>query len=527
MSKVFSPFFSMKNVTVLLMSLCLVHVNYAQDHYWSQQYGGQASLMGGTAVVGTSDNSCIYYNPGAVGFIDSARITASTYVYGFEYTRLKNGAGTGLDLKSIRVNILPQLLAGSIPIKKVPKLKLIYGTLTRGRTNVRFTAENQNQYEVIAGSPGPEYYNARVEFVNNTLEQWAGLGLSYKINETWSVGVSTFGAYTHMEVRSMANLNADATANGLPYTATVNEYNSMRLNQMTYIAKLGAAARYKHIQIGLALTLPGLKIWGVGKLEKYFEVYNLNQNASDTSVPAQQHSSYVISDVQAHLKSHYTIPLSVSAGFKVVYPDFTISAAIEYFMGYKNKTILQGIDRAVVRPSMLYGNDTISKFLNLRTSASYVINAGIGAEFRIQPKMSILLGVRTDFTNHAEYLPNNSVVNVLSGKSPSWHYLYFSSGFTYKLALHNLSVGFDYGMGIPVSKQQVFNVTEPTQETFLKGNLNDNMRTSVHKLSFILSYTYFFKAKEKKYGPLSIIDEIKKMKKTKRLSLHKDKSSKK
>jgi hypothetical protein len=131
--------------------------------------------------------------------------------------------------------------------------------------------------------------------------------------------------------------------------------------------------------------------------------------------------------------------------------------------------------------------------------------------------------VRTDFTNHAEYLPNNSVINVFSGRSPSWHYLYFSSGFTYKLALHNLSVGFDYGLGIPVSKQQVFNITEPTQETFLRGDLDDNMKTSVHKLSFILSYTYFFKARERKYGPLSIIDEIKKMKKKSRLSLKKKK----
>src|SRR4051812_8431623 len=252
----------MKTIGFFFLFLSLVQLSYSQDHYWSQQYGGQASLMGGTAVVGTSDNSCIYYNPGAVGFIDSARITASTYVYGFEYTRLKNGAGTGLDFKSLRVNILPQLLAGSIPIKKVPRLKLIYGTLTRGRTNVRFTTENQNQYEVIAGSPGLEYYTARVEFVNNSLEQWAGIGLSYKINDAWSVGFSTFGAYTHMEVRSTANVNADAVANGLPYTTTVNEYNSMRLNQMSHVFKLGAAARFNHVQLGMALTLPGIKVWG-------------------------------------------------------------------------------------------------------------------------------------------------------------------------------------------------------------------------------------------------------------------------
>jgi hypothetical protein len=327
-----------------------------------------------------------------------------------------------------------------------------------------------------------------------------------------------------MEVRSMADVNADAVSNGVPYTTTVNEFNSMRLNQLTHIWKFGAAARFKHVQLGLALTLPGLKIWGQGKLEKTFEVYNLNQNVSDTSMPTQQHPSYIISDFQSRLKSHYKIPLSASVGVKLVYPAFTLSAAVEYFMGYKNQTILSGVDRAVIRPAALYGNDTVHGFLNLQTSASYVINAGIGAEVKLNPKVNLLLGVRTDFTNHAEYLPNNSIINVQSGRSPAWHYLYFSSGFTYKLALHNLSVGFDYGLGIRGSKEQVFNVTDPSQATFLRGPLNQNMKTSVHKLNFILAYTYFFKAKERKYGPLSIIDEIKKMKKTQRLAQKKKKA---
>src|SRR5437773_1182252 len=40
-----------------------------------------------------------------------------------------------------------------------------------------------------------------------------------------------------------------------------------------------------------------------------------------------------------------------------------------------------------------------------------------------------------------------------------------------------------------------------------------DIKTSMHKINFILSYTYFFKAREKKYGTLSIIDELKKTKK--------------
>ncbi|MES2620589.1 MAG: hypothetical protein V4615_07045, partial [Bacteroidota bacterium] len=436
------------------------------------------------------------------------------YIYGFEYIKLKNGAGNGLDLKSLRLNIFPQLISASIRIPKVRKLKLVLGTFLRGRTNVRFSLENEGNYETISGSPGTEYYKARAEFSNNLFEQWFGIGLAYKINEKFSVGATSYGAYTHLEVRSFENMNADGLANGVPYNATVNAYSLMRLNQITQVFKVGFAARFQHVHLGLALTLPGIKIWGKGKLDKSFEVHNLNQNPVDTNAPGQKYPSFVISDVQKGLKSHYTIPFSVSAGIKVAYPKFKIAVSAEYFMGHKSKVMLQGDDRAFIRPQASY-TDTIKGFMTLQTSARPVINVGIGAEIKIKPKVNLLLGTRTDFNNRAEYLPANEALGILSTKSPAWHYLYFSAGATYKLTAHNITAGFDYGLGIPIGSQQIFNITDPKQELFLRGNLNQGMKTSVHKLNFILSYVYFFKAKEKKTDLFSVVDELKTKKKKK------------
>ena len=184
-------------------------------------------------------------------------------------------------------------------------------------------------------------------------------------------------------------------------------------------------------------------------------------------------------------------------------------------MGYKNKTILQGTDRTFLRPRASY-TDTIKGYMTLQTSARPVFNAGIGAEVVINPGVNLLFGTRTDFNNRAEYLPGNEALHILSIKSPAWHYIYFSTGVTYKLTLHNLTAGFDYGIGIPTGSQQIFNITDPKQELFLRGNLNQNMKTSVHKLNFILSYVYFFKKKEKKTGMFSMIDELKTEKKKKK-----------
>ncbi len=505
-----------KQACLCSLLLCAIYgTGYGQDHYWSQQYGGQAILMGGTSVAGVTDNSALFYNPGSIGFIDSSRVSATTFIFGVESVRLKNGAGSALDLKSVRLNFLPQMVTGSILIKKVPRLKLVYGTLVRGRTNRRLNQDNEGLYDVIEGSPGLEYYKAQIEYTYNSLEQWSGLGLAYKINDNWSVGLSAFGAYTNIETRSIERVSADAVANGLPYTTSVSEFNGMRLDQITQVFKLGVAAKMGHFNWGLSITTPGIKIWGQAKLEKSFEVYNLNLNASDTSLIAQRYPSFIISDGQKHLKSNYQIPFSASTGFKFVYPRFTFAAAIEYFMGYKSKTIVSGADRSAIRPVGIYGNDTLPNFLTLETGANYVINAGIGAEIKAAENIGVLMGARTDFSNRTDYLPSNNSVNILSARQPVWSYLYLSTGIIYRLKPHNLTVGFDYGLGFTNTNLQIYNVTNPTQNNYLRGDLDHSMQTSVHKLNFIFSYSYTFKPREKKFGPMFFVDEIKKTKKNK------------
>ncbi len=475
----------------------------AQNHYWSQQYGAVPTLTGGSAVAGALDNSSIYYNPGAVGFIDSPKISASCNLYGFESIHLKNGAGTGIDLKSLRFNVFPQIVSGSVPIANVPRLKILYGTLTRFRTNIRFNQEARFYYNVIANSPGDEYYKARLEYQNNSIEQWGGLGLAYKIDSIFSVGLTSFVAYTNIETRSAENLNTDAFYNGQPYTASVNEYNSLRLDQVNMIFKLGLAVNMEHIKLGMTVTMPSIKIWGKGRLDKSFEAYNLNLNAVDTNIPAEKYPTLILSDEQDKLKTDYRMPASFAFGAKVVYPKFKLSASVEYFFGYKNVKVIQGEDRTFIRPTAAYGGDTIKGYMNIVTSARPVLNAGFGAEWQVKKKIALLAGVRTDFNNRTDFLPNNGVANVLSVRLPIYHYLYFSVGATYKFGTHDLSAGFDYGLGLSADRTEIFNMSEPEQNLLLRGRPTNNMQTKIHSLSFVIGYTYYFKAIQKRYPEVS------------------------
>ena len=473
---------------------------HAQNRYWTQQFGAHASLTGGTAVSDVQDNSCFYYNPGAAAFLDSPRINISANLYGFEYINMKNGAGNGINLRGLRFNVYPQIVAGCVPVKKVPNLKIIYGTLTRFRTNIRFNHELRSMYDVIPASAGDEYYKARIEYQYSGIEQWGGLGVAYKVDEIFSAGLTAFAAYTNIETRATENLNADAFYNNQPYTATINEFNSMRLDQVNLIFKIGTTVNLPHLKLGLAVSMPGIKVWGQGRLDKSFESHNLNLNATDTTQPALKYASLTLSDEQSKLKTDYRHPASFAFGAKLVYPKFKLSVALEYFFGYKNVKIITGQDRAFIRPTAAYGGDTIRGFMTLTSSAASVVNIGLGAEYNISRKVDLLLGVRTDFDNRVNYLPATDIIEVESFRLPVWHYLHFSAGAAYRFSTHQMNAGFEYGLGISADKKQVFNLSEPQQNLLLRGELNYNMSARVHSLSFIIGYTYYFKSKYVDYS---------------------------
>src|SRR5688572_10526001 len=124
----------MKIKSLILLGFFFTGIQlFAQNNYWAQQYGSRSSLMGGCVVGGVRDNSALYYNPAGIAYIDSAHLNVSANAYGMDFVQLKNGAGTDLDLQSLKILVYPQFISGLVKFKIAPKLKLAYGLLTRYR----------------------------------------------------------------------------------------------------------------------------------------------------------------------------------------------------------------------------------------------------------------------------------------------------------------------------------------------------------------------------------------------------------
>jgi|GEM_PF-482644 len=478
---------------ILLLAIFISHAIGAQVNYDRQEFGAVNTLTGGACIASVRDNAAIYYNPGALGHIDSASISLTTDVYGFDYYNLKNDAGTGQNMKSFKTDIFPQIAAGSMIVKKAPKLRITYGTLTRFSNNYKFNINTTGRYDVIPRAPGQEYYSAQAEYELSSIEQWGGIGLAYRVSKVVSLGMSAFASYLSYEAHASTNVNVDAMNGSTTYSTSVNEYNGSEISQLNGIFKFGAAFDFGALKLGATITAPGFRMYSSGRIDKTLQGYNLNVNNPDTITPLFRRSSFTITDAADGLKVHYFQPAAFALGASYHRKRFTFHFSADLTLGKKNHVLMSSPNVENIYPYTGSSYDTVRNFLNVTTSIRPVFNVHMGIEYLLVKNFYLLAGLRTDFSNQEQFLPNNNDLGVQTFNIPSWNYLHLSLGGSYRKGAQLITAGLNYGIGIPVSSYQAINLTEPQQSLFLRGVTQTNTSTSVHFLVFVLGYTYYFK----------------------------------
>lgn len=471
----------------------------AQNTYWTQQFGAKASLMGGAVVGGVKDNSAIYYNPAGIGGIDSSSINISANVYGFEYTDLQNGAGTNLDLHSMRFLLYPQLISGLIRIKKVPKLNIAYTLLTRFRSELKMHVENRMIYDVIATEPGDENYYAAFDYFLSGNTQWGGLGISYKVSPKVSLGLTTFATYAHIEDRRYMNASCDVTQPGYTYTTQylTSQYNVV--DNVTVLWKAGAQFDFNRFKFGLVVTSPSVNIYGESRIGRHLEYFNQDKYLPD-SLPIGSKSSFIASDARSGLSTTYKTPLSISAGFEYYFPKSKtrITSTFEYFFPIERYTVAKSDEPVYVRPTADYSGATVPNFMNIEIASAGVFNAAVGFSQVVKERYTIYGGVRTDFNNTLNLFgTNENLVNTVNSTFAS--YIHFSTGLSIAKGRSDVTLGLNYAYGFSGIKRQIMNLSSPgvfdaTNNTYLllQGQKDNSVVANIHALSFVLGYTYYF-----------------------------------
>ena len=295
-----------------------------ESNYANYEVGSIATMLGGSVVAGLNNISSIYYNPGALSFVENSSVSLETATLFGSNLRIENGAGQGLDIQSNFLDVIPSLIGGIIKSKKAKNRTFGYAAITVNSSFIEFNVRNTMFIDIIAASPGEELYEGLYNYNNKIRENWLGTAVSKKVNENFAIGLSVFGTYfsQNYNLRQSAVVSAvvqDSVALSLSHSSIIRD---MRFRSAGLIFKLGAVYKFEKSQMGLAITTPtiNLDVFAKGDLSQTTSIF-----IPGVGIPPKAFNLY-----GGDLITYHRTPVIISLGYQMDYAN----ASWSYSLGY-------------------------------------------------------------------------------------------------------------------------------------------------------------------------------------------------
>ena len=473
-----------KNVLVAILLWMVCSKLFAQDtHYWTQQYGTSSALMGGAVIASNRDNTALYYNPGALGWIDTSSISVNANGYQNENVKIENALGKKADFKSNHIGSVPLFIGGMIKTKNSP-YRISYGVLAQTSFDFKADARVAGSYQLIndEDSPGNENAIGQTSIDSRVSELSAGVGVGRKIGKWFSIGIAggfivRSVDYSHFSlVRVYMNQSVDPLVTST-IIQNVNYYN------VRFQPKLGFSYEKGKWQAGITIAPPSLNLFGKG---------SVGFDATATNIkPANQTSriDFVANDRQEKLKTKYKSPFSVSAGVGYTGGRSHIELAAQYFASIDMYPVINAKASAFARPADAYPDITSDQYLRVLTSAEPVFNVGIAYEYILKPSLILYISARND----QSYF--DKAINEQTGIKPdisSWDIYHFVAGTTISKGRSSISVGLTAAFGSDNHREQTGSIDNDTESNFFRGTTTIT-KASYSSIGILLGYTYYFR----------------------------------
>lgn len=465
---------------------------FAQDtHYWSQQFGTRSALLGGAVLGGANDNTMIYYNPAALGFLENSSVSINANAYRIENIKVENALGQRADFESAQIGSVP-LLAGGMIRTGNQKWKVGYAFISPVDFSFKGVARVDGNFELIddAVSPGLEETVAETAVTSRSSELVFAVGIGHQLNDHWSVGLSNlFTVRSHSYQRNFSTYifrnDAERTLVGSNVSQNAEYYN------VRYAAKLGLVYQIGHWKTGLTLTTPSLNMFGNGTVASNIAVRNvIFENLGDEPI------SGVATDRQAKLKSKFKSPLSVALGTNYEAGRSSIGLAVQYYAGTDIYDIMEPQPGSFVRPVDLAPELQSDEFLSLKSGAKSVVNAALGYEYRMNENLSLLGSIRSD---RSYFDPETNDGPGIKSTISSWDIYHFTAGFTLDRANSSLSLGLLFSTGLKDDYEQ--NGSFDPDDPDIYVGVRTITEAKYSNFGILLGYTFYFRKFDFKEDP--------------------------
>lgn len=450
----------------LLSMVVYINSTAQESNYANYEVSSISTMLGGAVTAGVTDNSAIYYNPGALIFVEKTNLSIETASIFGGGLRIKNGAGTDLNIKSNFFDIIPSMIAGTIKSKKFSAWTFTYAVLTTSASYIRFDVRHNMLYDVIQNNPGEELYEGIYDYANKLRETRAGMAASRKFGENFGFGVAFFGVYNSQEFRLRKEAFV-SDINSFPFETLGNTRieRELRFNSASLLFQIGAIYKINKSKIGLNIVMPNINIDLIAK-----------GTISETLTVFVPNSGIPFFDVNQYgddLKTIQKLPLKISLGFN------RNLAEIEWNLKLTYNTAVNEYTSIKTEENLIYQQFGL---LEIKEKANTVVNFAFGLKKELRDGLTFLGGFRTDFNYDPDVHPGGLE---FVARMSYWNLYHFTGGVIWYTERAHITLGGDYAIGLSSGDLQQVNLTEPLGSNLLFGIPTNDTKTFYNQLNVV------------------------------------------
>jgi hypothetical protein len=440
-----------KKLLIIFFTSSFIH---AQDsHYWTNQYGTEASLLGGLVVGSKHDLSSTFYNPGTLALTTDQVLTISTDAYQITQVSITSKSPAVPDLESNTSGAAPSIVAFRLQLDELGKNQIAFSVLVRDVVKADFYGRDISTMDVSSIRA-----NDGIIFADN-VESWVGFSWGRKIKEKVGIGISQYVALRSNRQRLQI---INQVLEDPQTSATRIIYSDTYFNNFKILWKAGIFFDHRPLSFGFTVTTPSLNLFN----------YTGESSINISQINSASEEQFVAVNDEDGLNSEFKTPFSVAFGTAFHFENTSFYFSAEWFDNISSYEVLNTQPVLVVPTGEIITN-------NNSLSRRSVINFGFGVDHKLGKDLSLYASI---FTNNSAKDPDQ-----LSKYSMSdYNIIHFLGGVALKYDIIDLILGLGYATGNN-KIESIDNIIDPSSGTLVNDKSLSEISYRGYKIVFAFS----------------------------------------